>query len=393
MPNLIKSLIVVISGSAIALLLSLSGTAVANAAGPLNADLTNAQSDATVKMTVSLIELESTTVPTSILVRDLSADTTMDYIVEIDDSTIIARSGEESSNLSLWLVGDVLKIYGYMTDDVTIHADALVNTSINSVSTGTQNGWITAKNCEDNKITLLWNGANYRIDLVPDVTKIIVPPNQNLTCNDLQIGDRVRGRGVKHATLNIIQAKTVFVLRRGLINYVQRRTDKMNVTLLSVITDSGPTRLKVRTTDENPAVYTIRITEVTRLRQKYFAPIALGAWIPGDNLTLLVKKESNDTDYTRTAVMAKNNSIWKVSTQGVSGEILSINAARNQFILLWGPNNRKFRIDILSTSKVMKDGTTATINDLAVGDLIQGRGQKHGTLEIIAADIIVAETP
>lgn len=399
--KVLPKLLIIFISTLTALLVLGNGSAV-QAADLLDSEVSSGKDQSVFSFTGSLIELENTTPPTTILVRDTSGEQTIDYIVEIDPDTVIARRGDWSSNLAYWLVGDVLKVWGYQVNDETVHANVVINTSITGVGSWGQNGWITAIDCQANQLTVNWENQDWRIDLVPEATKIVIPPNTNATCDDLEVGDRIRGRGVKHGSLNIVQARIIFVLRREFVNYVKRNTERLNGTLIQINSNTPPTIVKIITTGDDPTEYDIRITERTRIRQRFLGPGSLDEWIVGDNITFLVKNTSTGTVSTsvtsseniRTAVMAKNNSIWKVSTRGQTGTIIAIDYPANQFIMRWGANNSRLRIDVTENTHIVKDIINpASFSDLAIGDRVRGRGERHATLPIIIADIVVALTP
>lgn len=376
-------------------------------AGPINTVLETIETQTSGKTYVgTLTEIGSTDIPTSIIVRETNADgSTIDWIVEVNENTIIARYGDWFSHLEYFIPGDQIRVAGTIQDEDTIIASAVLNLSLQGTHKWTQNAFITELDCENNQITASWKENDYRADIVEGMTRIVVPPNVNATCTDLEVGDRIRARGFKHPELSILQAKVIIVLRRETIEYVKRNTIRAKGTLISKSSDELPSNVVVRVesgTDITEASdYTIRVTEQTRIRQRHGGVGQFEEWIVGDQIAFLLRRPDTDQaladdDETTTAtiyeaLIARNKSIGMVTTKGVAGEIVSINTTNNQFVMSW--NDKNYRIDVPAEAHiVVNNENPASFDDLEVGMKVRGRGEAHRSMRIINAEIVFAWT-
>lgn len=340
-----------------------------------------------------LLGIGNTTAPGSFNIR---VDGTTDYVITFDQNTLFFGSDELKIGPDWFLPGDWIRVIGILNPDgLSVDADVVVNTSVRVVGTQNINGWIQSIDADNNRATLLWGGKTFRLDFI-DQSRIIIPGrNANAEVSDLRVGDRVRGRGVKHASLNIIQVQLMVVLRRGAVEWVRNNTEVIRGPLLSIDTENIPSTAPSGTTavlevkdNKRNLTFTIYTTENTKYFRRYFGRSSQEELIPGDSLSIVGKRRSNDSPVL-TAHVLRNNSIRMVTTKGIAGTIVAINLDDNNLILeRLGVN---WRIDFDEDTHIVLVTPTAITNpaslaDLAVGDECRGRGIKHSNFRIIEAE-------
>jgi hypothetical protein len=340
-----------------------------------------------------LLEMEQTVAPTQMIVRQMVSNEGTDHkdwIVKIDQDTIIAKRGDRLSNLEYFMIGDQIVVTGTKTNTDTVLAAVVLDHSISGAAGWSTNGFITEKACHANQVTVDWKGQKIRIDFSNNAN-IIIPPEKNKTCDDLQVGDRVRGRGIWNPAIPALYANQMIVLRRGAIKYVAKRADHLGGVLIRRPGTEVPTTFEVR--DEKAAgkpTYVISVTEQSHLFNRRGGQGYLVDWIEGDQIDMLVKKSEGDTTTnTYELIVGRNTSYGLVTTDGVEGTITAKDTASNSFTLLYKGKN--YRIDVSDKTKIVVNGVSGkTYNDLKVGMVGRGRGTKHRGLNIITAETIVA---
>ncbi len=338
-----------------------------------------------------LLGVGNTTAPGSFNIR---VDDT-DYVIYFDGNTLFLGADDRNIGPDWFLPGDWIRVTGYLNGDgLSLDADVVINTSVRVVGTQNVNGWIQSVDPDNNQATMIWGGKTWRLDFTEN-SRIVAAFNFDASVSDLQVGDRVRGRGIKHAEFNIVQVKLLVVLRRGIVEWVKNNTEIVRGPLLSINTDAisstapaGTTAiLKVRDSSRD-IDFTIYVDEDTKVFRRWFGGGAIDDLLEGDYLGVIGKRATNDsTEFT--ARIIRNHSLGMVTSKGIPGTIVSIDAAAGNFILerlgvLWRIDVNDFtHLVVVSSAGVINP---ASIGDLQVGDMCRGRGIRHASLNIVLAD-------
>ena len=352
-----------------------------------------------------LVELGSTEAPCNLVVRvsdaadEITGDVEGDITVEITTSTVLGQRFDQYTQLQDWIPGDRIRVIGQEdTNTGVVTASVVANHSISVGTNWGSNGWITEIDADNNIVSVQWNDEIYQLNVAD--AHIVVPPKNPATIDDLQVGDRIRGRVLHRVGEgNVATARILVVLRRGDDIFLGIRTGLVHGKILEIAGTEVPTTMTVeiqkndhlKTDDVNNLVgtegdeITVDITENTTIVRKYFGRTNLTEFVPGD-LVMMVGKAQDDGNYL--AKLVRNKSIFLTSTQGHSGEIASINTTTNILKVKW--QSKEWRVDIGEDTQIVKDNNTAaTIDDLEVGDLIRARGLYHRTLRVFQARVIV----
>lgn len=343
----------------------------------------------------TLIEVGSTDVPTTLVVRYNNVD----YSVNVTSDTLLGQRLDQWTKLSDWIPGDAIRVIGTKNENTgVIDATILVNTSIVIWSHRGVNGWITAIDTENSKVTVTYASATYVLQ-VTDNTNIYIPGKGRVTINELRVGDRIRGRALKRWGTTELEAKIIVVLRRGNLLFQKLRTNVFNAELLEVAGTTPPTTIKVKILESPTLKFgdvnnliglpgdekTVNITESTKLVRRWFGSTTLEEFVPGDHLMIVGR--AND-DGTIDAKLVRDNDIWLATSLGAAGEITSIDTANNQFVVSW--LGKTVTVKVTSATKiVVGENTAATISDLQVGDLVRGRGVWSATNQMLTAYVVV----
>jgi hypothetical protein len=296
-----------------------------------------------------LIEIGSTDVPTTIIVRKNGTST--DYTVNIDSDTLMGQKRGQYTNLSDWIPGDQIRVIGTENKNTNeIDAVIVVNHSINITANRGINGWITNIDKDNNQITYQWNNVEHTFKY-DDNTRFVAALKNPATVDDLEVNDRIRGRLVVHECITTPcdpLAKIVVVLRRGTDLFMKIRTFVPKATLVRLDSTVVPTTIQVkirptpglRANDVNNLIgtegtlVTVNVTEDTKIVRKFFGRTTLDEFSTGDKLHIVGRV--ND-DGTVDAKMIKNESIWKTNTKGHAGTVLAIDVANNNITVNWTP--------------------------------------------------------
>lgn len=287
-----------------------------------------------------LIEVGSTDIPTTLIVRDNTND--KDYTIEVSEETVLGQNSNQAVELSNWIPGDQIRVVGEKNNNTgTIEASILTNLSFNVKNNSGINGWISEIDQENKTITYQWSNVEHTFSY-NDETKFVVGGINPASANDLKINDRIRGRLVEN------EAKIVVVLRRGEDLFMKIRTFRPNATITRLDNTIVPTTIQVRieTTPElkkgdvnnligeEGTLLTINITEDTNMVRKYFGKTTLAEFAVDDSVKIVGRV--ND-DGTVDAKLLKNESIWKVNSMGHAGIVTEINTEENYLMMDWTP--------------------------------------------------------
>ncbi len=343
----------------------------------------------------TLIEVGSTEVPTTLVIRYNNVD----YSVSVTSSTVLGQRRDQVTKLSDWIPGDAIRVIGTKNENTgVIDATILVNTSIVVWAHRGVNGWIQTIDTITNQITVTYAAKTYTLQIT-DRTNIHIPGKGKVTINELKVGDRIRGRALKRWGTTVLEAKIIVVLRRGNILFQKLRTNVFNAELLEIAGTIPPTTIKVKILESPTLKYgdvnnligvpgderTVNITENTKLVRRWFGTATLDEFTIGD--TLMIVGRAND-DGTIDAKLVRNNDIWRATSKGVAGEIILIDAANNRFVVSWLGQSKIVKVTN-ATKIVIGTNTSATISDLSVGDKVRGRGVWSATTQTMTADIVV----
>jgi hypothetical protein len=355
---------------------------------------TGAETTSKVNFVGTLIEVGSTEVPTTIIVRSENVDYTIDVTVK----TVLGERWDKWTNLSDWIPGDAIRVVGVKNENTgVIDATILVNKSIIKWTHRGVNGWISALDPSKKQVSVVYGAAKYTLQ-VNDSTNIQIPGRGKVTFEDLKVGDRVRARVLKRVGDSVLDAKIIIVLRRGNVILQKLRTNVFNAELLEIAGIEPPTTIKVKilaspalkSGDANNLIgapgdeKTININEKTVLVRRWFGKTTLDEFTPGDKLMIVGR--AND-DGTIEAKLVRDNDIWRVTSKGIPGEITAIDTANNQFTVLWLASS--VTVKVTSSTKIVVNGEVGDISDLKVGDKVRGRGVWNALTKILTADAVV----
>lgn len=328
-----------------------------------------------------LVEIGLTDLPTTIIVRDNGTKT--DYTVNVSGNTLLGQKKDQATLLSDWIPGDQIKVIGKKNENTgTVDASILINASIKINENRAINGWITKIDKEAKKIYFNWANkeSSFKYD---EKTRFAAGGKNPASADDLKINDRIRARLLLR-TGSEATAKTVIVLRRGADLFMKIRTFRPNATLIRVDSAIAPTTIQVKiektpglnandvnnTIGGEGSLVTVNVTEDTQIVRKYFGKTTLEEFSVGDKLNITGR--AND-DGTIDAKVLKNNSIWKVSTQGYPGVVNEVNANEGYLMVEWTPvkfltqkklkEKLKQTDDVVSAQAVSGDSPNQNLKD------------------------------
>ncbi len=288
-----------------------------------------------------LIEVGSTDIPTTLIIRDNASK--KDYAIEVNKDTALGQRKDQLTNLSDWIPGDQIRVIGKKNGNTdTVKSTILGNLSIAVRSNKGANGWIMAINETVKTITYQWANKEHTFNYNDD-TRFVIGLKNPASVSDLKVNDRIRGRLLLRANEKAL-AKIVIVLRRGPDLFMKIRTFRPDVVLVRLNSTMSPTTIQVKIKktpglkigdvnnligDEGKLV-TINITEDTKIVRKYFGRTTLSEFSIDDQLHIIGRV--ND-DGSIDAKLIKNNSIWQTSTHGYIATVSEINTDKNYLIV------------------------------------------------------------
>ncbi len=318
-----------------------------------------------------ITEIEGTEIPNSIKVKEatfskessgaVSASFGTESLVNIDANTKL------DYELSFWMAGDLVRIFGKKDDVGTVSATRIQHLSHSGKNNQGHNGWIEEINTTENYIQVQWNNKLTKVNIISE-SRIIIPGKNNLTINDLKVGDRVRVRGEKVSTTEL-NAKIVMVLRSGTTKFIKLRTKKMIVTFAGLNTDGS------FTIEGRKNSYTVKLTDTTVILQDHVKQTDLSSFSSGEQIFLVARL--NDDGSFNAEVIRNFKSLDEGGT--VTGTITRADATNGTLSLNVG-RNISFRIDVSSsTSVVDEEGNVVNITDLSRGNRVKVEGAKNAS--------------
>lgn len=351
-----------------------------------------------------LIELSSTDVPTTIVVRDPDAGEDggwVDYTVDIDSETMFGSNDRNTSVMSDWITGDWLVVVGSVNENTgVVTADQIINQSINPFQHRGLNGWITEINEDDSTMTVQW-GGEVHVVAVTSNTRMVVPPTNPAALSDFEVGDRVRVRLIKDSTTEN-EARIIVALRRGDEIFLKARTRGFWAELNEIDDNGDGTGTIAVTLAANPHLRegdvnnlvgvegdeeVVYFDEDTKFVRRFMGTTSPDEFVEGDILFIVGRVGDDETI---TARLIKDTSIWQKGVARHLSEITEIDTDENTLTV------EGVRCGDCYWTVTYTDETTFTINgeegdesDLEVGDKIRVVGTANGANKTIAATSII----
>ena len=380
---------------------AIAALAIVTALSPLSAVRAESEETSSIEFWGQLIELSSTEVPTTIVVRKDPTGTWTDYTVDIDADTDFGTKIADTTAMTDWITGDWLRVKGEINENTgVVTADVVVNTSIDLSHHRGLNGWITE--IGDDSLTIQWNGVEHEVN-VTSSTRMVVPPTNPAALTDFQVGDRVRLRLEKDSD----NARIIVALRRGDEIFLKARTRPFSAELQDVDDNGDGTGTLTVTLAANPHLrsgdvnnligdegdeLTVTYDENTRFVRRFNGEATVDEFVEGD--LLFVVGRVND-DGTISARLVKDSNIWMRGVARHAGEVTAIDTTNNEITVVPARSEDDSVTGIVveydDDTAFKKDGETVTESDVEVGDIIHVRGTAHasgGTLTIVDVETV-----
>ncbi len=365
---------------------SISALVLVTALAPMSIVKAESEETSDIDFWGQLIELSSTDVPTTIVVRQDPSGEFTDYTVDIDEETVFGTNDGNTTVMSDWITGDYLHVVGELNENTgVVTAETVVNSSLNPYNMRGLNGWIQEVDEDADTMTVQWNEEDHVVNITDD-THMVVGSTNPASLSDFVIGDRVRVRLEKDTE----DARIVVVLRRGDEIYLKARTRGFLVELNDINEDdddSGSLSVTLlenshlRSSDVNNLVgeegdeLTIVYDENTNFVRRFMGSSEVDEFQAGDNLMIVGRV--ND-DGTISARLIKDNNIWIKGVARHTGEVDSVDTEENQIVMT--PSDEEdakytsVTVDYDDDTVFMKDREEVTEDDLSADDQIRVRG-------------------
>ncbi len=351
----------------------------------------HAETDASQETTSSfevygqLIELSSTTTPTTIVVRKNPGGEFKDYTVDLVPGTRFGTWSGNETSMDDWIPGDSLHIIGTKNENTgVITATVAVNTSLNPRSNKGLNGWITSIDTKASTMTVQWGGKDYVVSVTSD-TRMVVPPKNPATLSDFKVNDRVRLRLSNEGSGNT--ALIIVALRRGDEIFLKARTRAFTAVLNDIHSESLEVTLlanpHLQRGDVNNLVGVegdqekVLLDEHTTFVRRYNGVTTVDELVEGDLLYIVGRV--ND-DGTITARLIKDQNIWRKEVATHVGEVLSIDTKTNTIVVNPIEKNHdsstvdRLTISYTNTTTFYADEKQVDETAVKIGDVIRVRG-------------------
>jgi len=367
---------------------------------PAKASESESESTSPITFSGQLIELSSTTAPTTIIVRKNPAGEFTDYTVDIDTSTAFGTNPANTTSMDDWITGDGMSVVGTLNNNTgVVTADTVVNASLNPQNMRGLNGWISS--IGDDSMSVQWNGSEHNVNVV-STTKMVVGRANPAAITDFTVGDRVRIR-LDKGTEN---ARIIIVLRRGDEIFLKARTRGFwaEVTDIDESDDSSgkidATLLAnphLRSGDVNNMVgnegdsIDINYDENTKFVRKFMGSSEISEFQIGDKLFVVGRVSDEGTIDAR---LIKDNSMWKKGVSSHVGVVQSVDTGDNEFVVTaldGGSSAKEVTVSYSDDTTFRSLGSEGSESDLFVGAEVRVRGIAHtgsGTLTIEDVDSV-----
>jgi len=368
---------------------------------PAKASESESESTSPITFSGQLIELSSTTAPTTIIVRKDPAGEFVDYTVDIDTSTRFGTNAINTTSMDDWITGDGMNVVGTLNNNTgVVTATTVVNASLNPQSMRGLNGWISS--IGTNSLSVQWNGVEHNVNVI-STTHMVVGSTNPAAITDFEVGDRLRIR-LDRGTEN---ARIIVVLRRGDEIFLKARTRGFwaEVTDIDESDDSSgkidATLLAnphLRSGDVNNMVgeegdsIDINYDEDTKFVRKFMGSSEISEFQIGDRLFVVGRVSDEGTIDAR---LIKDDSMWMKGVSTHVGVVESIDTASNVFTvsaLDGSASSADVSVYYTSDTEFKQSGAEKTEGDLFVGAEVRVRGIAHtgsGTLTIEEVDTVI----
>ncbi|MEI6511417.1 MAG: CARDB domain-containing protein [Candidatus Uhrbacteria bacterium] len=360
----------------------------------------DSESTSPISFSGQLIELSSTTAPTTIVVRKDPAGEFTDYTVDIDTSTKFGTNAINTTVMDDWITGDGMSVVGTLNNNTgVVTATTVVDASLNPQNMRGLNGWISS--IGTNSISVQWQGAEHNVNVI-STTHMVVGSTNPAAITDFKVGDRVRIR-LDKGTEN---ARIIVVLRRGDEIFLKARTRGFwaEVTDIDESGTSGSidatllANPHLRDGDANNMVGTegdaikIDYDENTKLVRKFMGTSDISEFAIGDKL--FVVGRVND-DGTISARLIKDGSMWKKGVAKHVGVIHSVDTSANTFTVTaldGGSSATTVTVSYSGDTVFMESGVAKTESILSAGLEVRVRGiarNDAGAISITDVDSVM----
>jgi hypothetical protein len=218
----------------------------------------------------ALTAMSGTSAPATLTV----AASGVTYTVNVTEKTKFVRRFEASTSLAEFILGDILEIKGSFTggsNSTTITAQWIKNYSIQRAG-GTFKGEITALDCDNSKFTFDPDERPVQTVKLSALTKILRGGVQ-ITCADLNVGEKATVIGLWRQSINQIDADRVIVKMRSVEGTISEIT----------LTNGGlPATFKVLKGKKE--TWTINVTSDTALFFKHLGETTIAGFNVGDRI-------------------------------------------------------------------------------------------------------------
>ncbi len=350
---------------------------------------------APVRFSGQLIELSSTDLPATVVVRENPQGTWTDHVVTIPAGASL------SDAMDGWITGDGLAVSGTQ-DEATgvVTASSVQDVSLDASTVRAANGWVKSIDAAASTMTVTWNGTDTVVSVTPS-THLVVPPANPAALSDFQIGDRVRLRLARETD----QASIIVALRRGSRIFLMARTRPFKGTVVG--TDAGRRLLDVRLAADPSLRYddvnnlvgvADEIVSVTYDANARFTTASGGAGSPGDvgvgDDVEIVGRVGDDGIIAARAVKDANpvgggGAPFAGYTGTVTG---AVPAGRLFNVKLDG--GATWTVEYTSATKAYRGAQPADMSDVAVGDRVVVHGWENRQMYTISTqDIAILPPP
>ncbi len=366
-------------------------------------NVAKADSESTTPISFSgqLIELSSTTAPTTIVVRKDPAGEFTDYTVDIDTSTKFGTNPVNTTLMDDWITGDGINVVGTLNNNTgVVTATTVVDASLNPQNMRGLNGWISSVGT--NSISVQWQGAEHNVNVI-STTHMVVGSTNPAAITDFKVGDRVRIR-LDKGTEN---ARIIVVLRRGDEIFLKARTRGFWVELTDIDSSDATSGSLDATLLANPHLregdvnnmvgvegdsVKISYDDHTNFVRKFNGSSDVSEFQNGDKM--FVVGRVND-DGTISARLVKDDSMWKKGVAKHVGVVQSVDTSANTFTVTaldGGSSATAVNVSYSGDTVFTEGGSTKTESALSAGLEVRVRGiarNDSGTISITDVDSVI----
>ncbi len=369
-----------------------------------------------ISITGQLIELSSTDLPTTIVIRKNPDGEFKDYTVEIG---VDAKVMPTDFPMSSWITGDFVALNGTLNENTgVVSAVKIQNISLNPFEHKSLNGFVESVDTSKNKMTISWAGQSFTVNVTSN-TRMVVPPKNPAALSDFVKGDRVRMRLTRGGSVEN-EARIIVALRRGEEIFLKARTRGFNGTLQAIDESTSTLTVKLRGNkhlngkDVNNLVgvegelVTVSYDSNTKFVRKYDGKATIDELVVGDSLFVLGRVGDDGVIAAR---LIKDESIFRKDVARHAGTVLSVDKEKNTITAKFRTPSVKLEaqnfnaeraqetagitltVMYTSTTKFTKNGKEVAEADVVVGDEIRVAGIANVQTKTITASTISLKSP